>query len=322
MCLGNRSVVLAVPGTDEGAMMSEGYNQVRDRWSTRAIEWSMYAMAWTARTLTWYMSTWALARALSVIGCRLALVIPGVRRRADDNLQLVYPTMQKPERTRLIREAARQFIYLAIEYAHLDRFIRRVSVRHHGIEHLSAAHDAGKGAVIVTAHYGNWEAIRVAAKREGYEIGIIYRAFNNRYLDDFTMNMIPQAGEPVLQKGQGMRQLVSHVRRGGMMMILVDQRNSGAPFIDFMGQPAETVTAAADIAARTGAALIPARAVRDVSDRRFDVTFEAPVTGTDGVAMMTEVNRRITAWVAEQPAHWFWFHRRWKSTSRSVDRPS
>ena len=33
--------------------MSEGYNQVRDRWSTRAVEWVMYAATWTARTLTW-----------------------------------------------------------------------------------------------------------------------------------------------------------------------------------------------------------------------------------------------------------------------------
>ena len=302
--------------------MSEGYNQVRDRWSTRAVEWVMYAAAWTARTLTWYASTWTLARVLGVVGCRLALIIPAFRKRADDNLKLIYPKMQKPERTRLIREAARQFIYLAIEYAHLDRFIRRVNISHSGIEHLSAAHEAGKGAIIVTAHYGNWEAIRVAAQREGYEIGIIYRAFNNRYLDAFTMNMIPQAGQPVLQKGQGMRQLVQHVRRGGMMMILVDQRNSGAPFLDFMGQPAETVTAAADIAAKMGAALIPARAVRDIVNKRFDVSFEAPVAGADGTEMMVEVNRRITSWVAEQPAHWFWFHRRWKSTTRSVDRPS
>lgn len=301
--------------------MSEGYNQSRERWSTRALEWVLYALAWLSRAVTWYFSTWILAKILGAIGCRLALVIPAFRKRAEDNLKLIYPKMHNAERRALVREAARSFIHLAIEYAHLDRFIRRVEIRHSGIEHLSAAHQAGKGAIIVTAHYGNWEAIRIAAKREGYEVGIIYRAFNNRYLDAFTMDMIPQAGQPVLQKGQGMRQLVQHVRKGGMMMILVDQRNSGAPFIDFMGQPAETVTAAADMAVKLGASLIPARAVRDMKERRFDVTFETPVTGEDSVAMMTEVNRRITTWIAEQPAHWFWFHRRWKSNSRSKARP-
>lgn len=302
--------------------MSEGYNQVRDRWSTRAAEWLMYAAAWSVQKLTWFVPFWILSRWLGALGCRVALLLPPLRERAEDNLKLVYPNMPAAERRTLVREAARCFIHLAVEYAHLERFIRKVEIRHRGIEHLAAAHAAGKGAIVVTAHYGNWEAIRVAAKREGFEVGIIYRAFNNRYLDAFTLNMIPQAGEPVLQKGGGMRDLVSHVRRGGTMMILVDQRNSGAPFIDFMGQPAETVTAAAEMAVKLGAALIPARALRDMREKRFDVTFEAPVTGDDSIAMMTEVNQRLTHWVAEQPAHWFWFHRRWKSTSRSVARPS
>ena len=300
--------------------MSRGYNQIRDRWSTRAGEWLLYFAAWFAQQMTRLLPIWFLSRWLGAIGCRLALLLPALRKRAEDNLKLIYPNMQSDERRTIIREAARCFIHLAVEYAHLGRFIKQVEIRHRGIEHLSKAHEAGKGAIIVTAHYGNWEAIRIAAKREGFEVGIIYRAFNNRYLDAFTMNMIPQAGQPVLQKGGGMRQLVAHVRRGGMIMILVDQRNSGAPFIDFLGQPAETVTAAADMAVKLGAALIPARAIRDMQEQRFEVTFEAPVTGTDSVEMMGEVNRRITAWIAQQPAHWFWFHRRWKSTSRSQAR--
>jgi KDO2-lipid IV(A) lauroyltransferase len=114
-----------------------------------------------------------------------------------------------------------------------------------------------------------------------------------------------------------MRQLVTHVSRGGFVMILVDQRNTGTPFIDFLGRPAETATAAADLALRTGAALIPVCAARDVAARRFDVTFEAPVTGDDPRAMMAEVNRRIGAWIESSPEQWFWFHRRWRTTIRS-----
>lgn len=301
--------------------MGEGYNQSRDRWSTRAIEWLLYALAGVVRALTFPFPTWRLAQVLGSIGGVIVLVIPGFRRRADENLRRIYPNMAIAQRWRLIQQATCNFIYMTVEYAHFDRFIKAVEIRHNGIQHLSKAHSTGKGAVIVTAHYGNWEAIRLAAKREGYEVGIIYRAFNNRYLDAFTMNMIHKAGTPVLQKGSGMRQLVQHVRKGGMIMILVDQRNTGAPFIDFMGHPAETVTAAADIATRAGAALIPARAVRHVADQRFDVTFEAPIVGKDSIDMMEQVNRRITAWVQEYPGHWFWFHRRWKSTARSLEKP-
>jgi KDO2-lipid IV(A) lauroyltransferase len=114
-----------------------------------------------------------------------------------------------------------------------------------------------------------------------------------------------------------MRQLVTHVLRGGFVMILVDQRNTGTPVIEFLGRPAETATAAAELALRTGAALIPVRAARNVAARRFDVTFEAPVTGSDAEAMMAEVNRRIARWIEAAPEQWFWFHRRWRTTNVS-----
>lgn len=303
-------------------MSRVSHYMVRDRWTTRAGEWVLFALARGFRWVTWPVPTWALTGAVAWAGSRLVMVIPAFRRRAEENLARIWPEMPVPERRGLVRQAAGQFLRLAVEYARLDRVAREMVLEVDGLAHLDAARAAGKGAVLVGAHYGNWEAGRVAAKRAGHEVGIIYRAFNNRYLDRFTMNLIPVAGEPVLQKGrEGMRALVGHVRRGGMILILVDQRNSGAPFLDFLGQPAETVTAAADLAARTGAALIPMRAARNVAARRFDVTFEAPIPADAPGGAMQAVNDRIAAWVREDPAQWFWFHRRWRSTVRSRARP-
>ena len=303
--------------------MSEGYPSIRERWTTRAGEWVLYALAWTARMLTWPIPTWTLSGLLAPIGGWLCLMLPAVRRRADANLALIWPHQSPAERRTMIRRAGAQFTRLAVEYARLDWFVRRMDLDVRGQEHLDAAKAAGKGAILVSAHYGNWEAARLAAKQHGFESGIIYRAFNNRYLDRFTMDLIPITGEPVLQKGrQGMRKLVAHVARGGVVMILVDQRNSGAPFLDFMGKPAETVTAAADLALRTGAALIPVRARRDVANRKFDVAFEEPVTGETSEAMMQDVNDRVSAWVEQHPEQWFWFHRRWKSNTRSRPLPN
>lgn len=298
--------------------MRKSHYRRRDRLTTRAGEWVLFALAWCFRTLTWPVPDWRLTGLAAPVGGALAVAIPSFRRRAEANLALVWPDRPPSERRRVLRAAGAEFTRLMIEYARLDRFLRDLRVETDGAEHLLAARDAGRGAVLVSAHYGNWEAARLAALRLGCETGIIYRAFNNRYLDRFTLELIPVAGRPVLQKGrQGMRQLVQHVARGGFVLILVDQRNSGAPFIDFLGHPAETVTAAAELALKTGAALIPARATRNVAGRRFDVVFEAPVTGGDARAMMAEVNRRIGAWVEERPEQWFWFHRRWRQTMRS-----
>lgn len=290
----------------------------RDRWRTRAGEWVLFAMAWSLQWLTRPIPLRWMTGALAAIGGRILMAIPSVRRRALDNLALIWPDRPEAERRAIARGAARHFARLAVEYAHLNKIARDVPIRADGTEVLQAAKAAGKGAVLVTGHFGNWEAARLAALRAGCETGIIYRPFNNRYLDRYTMKLIPCCGEPVLQKGQrGMRNLFAHVARGGFVMILVDQRNSGAPYLDFLGHPAETVTAAAEIAHRTGAALIPARAVRNVEDASFDVQFEEPVTGDDPMVMMQDLNDRISAWITEFPDQWFWFHRRWRQTFRS-----
>ncbi|MEL6476283.1 MAG: hypothetical protein AAFR17_03075 [Pseudomonadota bacterium] len=288
----------------------------KDRPHVRAAEWVLFALAWSFRWLTWPVGTWRLTAALAPLGGWVATAIPGFRRRAADNLAHVWPDLGPERHRQIVRGAGREMIALMIEYSRLDKVLREVAFEIEG-ETVLRHRPKGKGAILVTAHFGNWEAARFAAKQMGHECGIIYRAFNNRYLDRFTMDLIPAAGEPVLQKGSGMRQLFAHVARGGVVMILVDQRNSGAPFLDFLGKPAETVTAAADLSLRTGAPLIPCVAFRDRAARRFRVHFEQPVTGTDAETMMTEVNARIAGWIARAPEQWFWFHRRWRTTFRS-----
>jgi Kdo2-lipid IVA lauroyltransferase/acyltransferase len=298
--------------------MSASYRQIRDRWTTRAGEWLLYALIIGARWLSWPVPTWTLTGFCAPIGGVVAASVPSFRRRAEANLALVWPDRTPAERRRIIRATGAQFFRLGLEYARLDRLARELAIEVEGGDHLAAARAAGRGAVLATAHYGNWEAVRLAAHRLGCETGIIYRPLNNRYLDRFALRLLACAGRPVLQKGrQGMRQLVAHVSRGGFVMILVDQRNTGTPFIDFLGRPAETATAAAELAVRTGAALIPVRATRNVEARRFDVSFEAPVTGGDPRAMMAEVNRRIGAWIEAAPEQWCWFHRRWRTTMLS-----
>ncbi|MCL5776467.1 hypothetical protein M1105_05635 [Limibaculum sp. FT325] len=292
--------------------------------ATRAGEWLVYALGRSFAALTRFVPLWPLEGAFGGLCGLLVMAVPGFRRRVGDNLALVRPDLDAPARRRLTRDAAAQFGRLMVEYAQFRRFLREIEIRAEGLDRLAEAAASGRGAVLVTAHYGNWEAARIAALRAGIECGIIYRAFNNRYIDRRAMVVIPEAGRPVLQKGpRGMRAFLEHVERGGIAMVLIDQRNTGAPLIPFLGHPAETVTIAAELARRTGAALIPVVARRNTAARRFDVRFEPEVPPADPREMMAEVNRRIGAWIEADPTQWFWFHRRWKlrgSLRRSGDR--
>lgn len=250
---------------------------------------------------------------------------PGLVKRVADNLALVRPGASRAEARALAAGVCGQFARAAVEYLNLERIAAdpdRVIVE--DAAPLLEALQAGRGVVLVTAHFGSWEAVRLAVRRataeagEGRDCALVRRAFNNPRFDAWSQTMIAHAGVPVLHKGrEGTRALLRHVARKGVALILVDQRQTGSPLIPFLGREAETALAAAELALRFDCALIPARGLR-LEDGRFSVRFETEIPRSDAETMMAEVNARIGAWVEAWPEQWFWLHRRWKTRPRGA----
>lgn len=270
-----------------------------------------------ALRLTRNMSDAALIR-LAGRGGALVRLFPPARRRIFRNLDKIHPDMPKAERAKLAGEVCASLVMNGAEYMRMRGLAADPAlVEVEGAEHVEAAFAAGRPVIFVTAHFGCWEFVRIAARRLGRETAIIYRAFNNPDFDALAQGLIREAGEPVLHKGSaGSRALLRHVARKGAAMILVDQRQTGSPALPFLGRPAETSTAAAELARRFDAALIPARALRIRPGEAYQVRFEPEIPHGEAEAMMAEVNARIGAWVEAHPGQWFWLHNRWKLRSK------
>lgn len=246
------------------------------------------------------------------LGRVLVAGLPMTRRRIERNLARIHPGMTAAERAALARAVGAHFGRVIAEYATLPEMAADAGLFDLSGAGLSAL-SPGQGAVLVSAHFGNWEAIRAALGHRGLPCGIIYRAFNNALFDRDCRRLMAAAGAPVLAKGlRGTRALVAHVARGGAALILVDQKQTGSPRLPFLGQPAETSLAAAELATRLKVPLIPAFATRLPDGRRFAVEIEAEVAEGPPEARMAEVNARIGARIAAHPDQWFWLHNRWR----------
>lgn len=249
-------------------------------------------------------------RGVGALGRRLLPVWPSARRIAD-NLAL---TGAGHDPAALTRAVGDNFGRTIAEFVRLPAVLARPDRRHvEGIEHLQAALAAGRGVVVASAHFGNWEMLRAAARDAGIELALIYRAFNNRSFDRLVLWRLRAAGEPVLHKGRpGMRALLAHLRKGGAILVLMDQHASGGAWLPFLGRPAATATAIAALCRRSGAVLLPAVAERRADGLSFAIRFEPPVPEGDPETMTAAVTDRIAAWVAAAPGQWFWLHRRWR----------
>jgi len=249
------------------------------------------------------------------LGRRVILNVPGLRRRIRDNLALVYPDMAPPERDRLLRATAgsiaRNMIGL-FDNAHL------IATAEHRIEvpdgpaldAILQAKAQGRGILFVSAHYGPFDAGRIGMRTLGVEVGALYRTQNNPWFNRFMIDRLGRAGQPMVPRGRsGLRTLIRHLRAGGAMVILIDQKAAGQP-LDFLGHPAMTSIDAAELALRHDL-LLMSGVTRRVGDDRYRLEFEGPVPHTDPVQMTRTLNDMLSEQIRRDPANWYWLHRRW-----------
>ncbi len=255
-------------------------------------------------------------RAISWIGRRVILNVPSFRNRIDSNLRLVFPETPTAERKRLTAAAAGKSVRNMFEMLDNDRLVAvqdKITVADtEGWRALQQAQAEGRGAVLIGGHYGRFDAVRAALMHRGIEVGALYRPQNNPYYSDEMVHHFEKVGRPMVPRGRsGMRQLIKHLKGGGVMAILIDQKtNLGVP-IDFLGHPAMTSTDIAELVLRYDLPLIPAYALRTEDARHFHVELEAPIPHGDPVAMTQAVTDSLAARIRADPTEWYWLHRRW-----------
>jgi KDO2-lipid IV(A) lauroyltransferase len=243
--------------------------------------------------------------------------LAGYRARALDNLELIWP--EKPAAVRAdiaeasLDTAGRTLIENYSTRAFLAR-ARAIEPQGPGYAALRAARDEKRPVILVSGHFGNYEAARAALVARGFAVGGLYRNLTNPYFNAHYVRTMQIFGGPVFAQGRkGTTGFVRHLRDGGQMVLLFDQFvNRGKP-IPFLGHPAQTALSAAELALRLKADLIPFFAIRQPDGLSFQVELDAPIPLSDAETMMRQATEALERRIAAYPGQWFWIHRRWKT---------
>ncbi len=241
--------------------------------------------------------------------------LTGYRKRAEENLALIYPDIGVIDRRRLAEKCCDNFGRTIIENYSWQEFGERLAQTQptgDGLDALAEAVKAEKPVIFVTGHFGNHEAPRHVLTRMGHTIGGLYRPMQNAYFNDHYAKTMTSWGGPVFAQGRrGTMGFVRHLRSGGLGTLLYDVSAPGAR-LPFLGHPARTSLSAAEIALKLDAVIIPYFGIRRADGLSFEVEVESPVTPSTPENMLLEMNARLEAQIARNPAQWFWVHRRWK----------
>lgn len=279
----------------------------------RAVDLGLRGAVAAARALPWERRVVAFGALVR----HLAGPLGGYRRRALDNLALARPGWSEARRRAVAEACLDNFGRTLIENyssAELARRLRGAPLTGGGLPHLEAARAEGRPVILLTGHFGNHEAPRHALSARGFELGGLYRPMRNPLVNRHYVATIEGVSGPVFPQGRaGTAGFVRHLARGGMGVLLFDLHVAGAPEIPFLGRPARTSLAGAELARRHGGLLMTCWGVRRPDGLGFDCALEEPIPEGEPLAMMAEATRRLEARVEAHPEQWFWVHRRWKA---------
>ncbi|MCC5988294.1 MAG: lysophospholipid acyltransferase family protein [Pararhodobacter sp.] len=285
------------------------------RFFTSAWHRAQYIPLWSALSATRLRNLDHRARLFgNMVGFAMRW-FPPARWRFDSEVLRVFPDMPRAQRAALSREMGRNMGRTLFEILHSAEFQARPERFHvsgPGLAALEQARAEGKGAIIVSGHFGQWDAVRAVLKARGMETGAVYRPQKNRFYQRGFLAGIEQGGRPVIAIGRaGTMDLVRHLRKGGFLAILLDEKYAGGIPVAFLGLPALTSTSAAALALKYDLPLVPAYGTRRPDGAEFDVEFEAPIPHTDALTMTTAINDSLSARVLANPGQWYWLLRRW-----------
>lgn len=254
---------------------------------------------------------------VGTITAKLVGILPNIAKRVDDNLCLIFPDMPRVERNR-IRENMGRHIGRTLSEILFNKDYAKQLHRFHatgpGLEVLQNCKDAGIGAIIVSGHFGQWEAIRHYLKAHNMETGAVYRPTGNQFYEPYFLQGIKEAGEPIVPRGfSGVRTMIKTLRSGSFMAILIDQRQNDAEEFNFMGHRAKTSLAAAELALKLDIPLVPVFAKRSNNGVDIEIDFEAPIPKSNAVEMTQIANVRLELRIRQTPEQWFWVHKRWNN---------
>lgn len=247
---------------------------------------------------------------------RLIAPLAGYRRRVRRNLALILPDLPEAEAARIAREVPDNVGRTLIEIYSGPEFIARAArlpLKGDGVEALEAAHRAGRPVILVTGHFGNYDASRAALIARGYRVGALYRPMQNPWFNAHYVRAISAIGTPLFPRGKkGLADMVRHLRGGGMLGLLIDQHMHHGAELTFFGHRALTALSAAELALKYDALVVPTYGIRQPDGLSFEVVVEAPIPHGPPEAMTQALNDSLERLVRQHLGQWLWIHRRWK----------
>lgn len=240
-----------------------------------------------------------------------------------ENLKNAFPEKKEEEIKKIAHGAYRQFSRMMFEYARFPKFSDKEILKKVKLENEHVLKDSlnrGRGAIIVSGHFGNWELMGASMSLNGYPVSLLVGEQKNKQVDEMMNKFRQDKGLGIIKMGIAARGVIKTVKENKFIALLSDQdAGKNGVFVDFFGRKASTPGGTAAFALKTGADVIFGVTIRNDKCRHTvvleKIDFEDIADNKKDA--IRELSQRYTArleyYARKHPDHYFWMHKRWKT---------
>ncbi len=188
-----------------------------------------------------------------------------------------------------------------------------------GRELFDRAMANGRGAILLTAHFGNWELLGAWLASLGYPTDFVVATQHNLKVDRLLQENRRALGVEVISTATSARPVFKALNANHVVALVADQHAPGGSLVlDFFDRPAAWSKGLALFSIRSGCPLIPVLLRRESFDRHILMPGELILPPNSGdeekdiESMIVKYRGFLEAGIRAYPDQWMWTHRRWK----------
>lgn len=247
------------------------------------------------------------------------------RNVAIESLTVAFPEKTLSQRKKIARES---FIFLGQGFFDILYFLDRPTevknnIRVKGADNLVKGLTKKKGAIILTAHLGNFPLISLKLAKMGYTVNLVIRPMREKNADKCFHELRDRGGVKTI-KSYPRRECVSNIlkalKKNELVILLMDQNfGTGGVWVKFFNRLAATPVGPIVLGLRTGTAIIPSYIYQEKTGYhclRILPEFKLIKTENNDETVLinaVKITRMMEEWIRRHVHQWTWIHRRWKS---------
>ncbi|MEW5701751.1 MAG: lysophospholipid acyltransferase family protein [Candidatus Zixiibacteriota bacterium] len=283
------------------------------------LEWTaLWLLKLVAHALPERLSWWVGGMAGRIVG----RLWRRRRRIAHGNLSRAFPEWNSDRVEHVVKATFNNLGRTTFEILRLGRQTQETILSRidpEGVQHFERVIAQGRGALLLTGHFGNWELLGAWVCAQGFPLDVVVKPARNPWADRFYNDLRLRAGMGVIHTQVATLGIARALQARRFVAILADQY-AGAEGIEveFFGRMVSTPRGPAALALRFRCPVLTGCLVREAHGRFtlvIDGPIELPQTGDaeqDLVAVTQEYTRRLEQHVRRHPEQWLWTHRRWR----------